>query len=501
MGIDLIASRRRIITNSPHLAIATPANPVSFSATLAAPLKELACAFSPVQAGSGDPAPDNVRPISGWTGCNVVRCGKNLFDTTYEGGTVNGTTITTLADGRVQTSGTPSSSFNEVIGTAHLSAGTYTLSGCPSGGGSAYKLQITDYPVVNNLGQDFGNGVSFTLAEEMDVAVRIQLYTSAPSSLTFSPMICLSSATNPTSYAPYTGQTLAVQFPATKNLLDPAKVNSKSNYKNRESGYFYTDPITLEPNTNYIISPTSTSALGVSDYWVLYVNPSENPDYLVITNPSVKYVVSAGTPQAVGFKTGPTGVIRFGVIVGVGNEPKESAINAFMSINWQIEKGSTATPYEPYGTIYGGYVDPVRGVAMAEWTMKRMSELSWSYTSSYSRFESGYMYSAARAVADVQTVFCSCYKAVPNKGGTQYNDLEIGFNANNQSNPYLIVKDSNYSTKDAFVASLSDDDVVVYKLATPIEYPLTPAQLKTLKGANVIYTSLNGNVSPIYWTN
>lgn len=31
------------------------------------------------QAGSGDPAPDNVRPISGFTGCNIVKAGKNLW--------------------------------------------------------------------------------------------------------------------------------------------------------------------------------------------------------------------------------------------------------------------------------------------------------------------------------------------------------------------------------------------------------------------------------------
>lgn len=31
------------------------------------------------QAGEGDPAPDNVRPVTGWTGVKVTRCGKNLL--------------------------------------------------------------------------------------------------------------------------------------------------------------------------------------------------------------------------------------------------------------------------------------------------------------------------------------------------------------------------------------------------------------------------------------
>lgn len=36
--------------------------------------------FLPKQAGSGDPSPDNVRPILGWDKVQVTRCGKNLLD-------------------------------------------------------------------------------------------------------------------------------------------------------------------------------------------------------------------------------------------------------------------------------------------------------------------------------------------------------------------------------------------------------------------------------------
>ena len=36
------------------------------------PLKSLTVNIEPVQSGSGDPSPTNVRPISGWTGCNIV---------------------------------------------------------------------------------------------------------------------------------------------------------------------------------------------------------------------------------------------------------------------------------------------------------------------------------------------------------------------------------------------------------------------------------------------
>ena len=41
---------------------------------------QITTTFEPKQEGSGNPSPDNIRPISGWTGAKLTRCGKNLFD-------------------------------------------------------------------------------------------------------------------------------------------------------------------------------------------------------------------------------------------------------------------------------------------------------------------------------------------------------------------------------------------------------------------------------------
>lgn len=48
--------------------------------TVSSALRALVVDVTPVQSGSGDPAPDNVRPISGWTGANVHVNGANLVD-------------------------------------------------------------------------------------------------------------------------------------------------------------------------------------------------------------------------------------------------------------------------------------------------------------------------------------------------------------------------------------------------------------------------------------
>lgn len=44
------------------------------------PVADLVANITAVQSGSGDPSPDNVRPISGWTGMTLKRTGQNLFD-------------------------------------------------------------------------------------------------------------------------------------------------------------------------------------------------------------------------------------------------------------------------------------------------------------------------------------------------------------------------------------------------------------------------------------
>lgn len=44
------------------------------------PLKNLTVNIEPVQSGTGDPSPTNVRPITGWTGANIIRAGSNLLN-------------------------------------------------------------------------------------------------------------------------------------------------------------------------------------------------------------------------------------------------------------------------------------------------------------------------------------------------------------------------------------------------------------------------------------
>ena len=61
----------------------------------------------PEQPGTGDPSGSNVRPLSGWTGLNLFRAGRNILPLLSEQ-TKNGVTLTPLGDGGYTLKGTAS---------------------------------------------------------------------------------------------------------------------------------------------------------------------------------------------------------------------------------------------------------------------------------------------------------------------------------------------------------------------------------------------------------
>lgn len=92
MGI--IERKKSILLNTPHIVTAS-GSIASFNTDMKAPLKECKIHFLPVQSGSGDPSPDNVRPITGWTGVNACLTGNNIWDEVLVEGALgsNGTII------------------------------------------------------------------------------------------------------------------------------------------------------------------------------------------------------------------------------------------------------------------------------------------------------------------------------------------------------------------------------------------------------------------------
>lgn len=183
--MDMIALRRNALIHSmPHVMVATPGNPSQFTTKIAAPLKTLKVNFAPVQSGSGDPSPENIRPITGWTGCEVTRCGKNLIDPAQK------TTTQTVAR------------WYQADGYLLRAGKTYTLTSDISG-----TVYVMSKATATALSQ--GNGkTSYTPAN--DTLVYFQWYASS-GAYTVMAMLTIDD-TSPV-FAPYTGTTYSVTFP------------------------------------------------------------------------------------------------------------------------------------------------------------------------------------------------------------------------------------------------------------------------------------------------
>ena len=78
------------------------------------PVKSLTVEIEPVQSGTGDPSPENVRPISGWTGANVSVTGKNLFHlgTSAADFTNNGIAVHINNDNTITLNGTATGQYD-----------------------------------------------------------------------------------------------------------------------------------------------------------------------------------------------------------------------------------------------------------------------------------------------------------------------------------------------------------------------------------------------------
>ena len=210
-------------------------NPVIFEKALKLNATALSLNMLPIQSGSGDPSPENVRPISGRTEVNLGRTGKNLLPMTVAGikaantsGTWSGNTYTRLgvsyevqtdADGNVtgiKATGTATNNTSISLNMT-LKAGTYTVNGSPANGsGTTYRITVTttSYSLLAN---DTGSGATFTLSEPTEVILFCDVrnnYAIPSGGIMYYPMIRDAAETDPT-FEPYTPVTLTIALGST----------------------------------------------------------------------------------------------------------------------------------------------------------------------------------------------------------------------------------------------------------------------------------------------
>lgn len=176
----------------------------------------------PVQSGSGDPSPENVRPISGWDSVRAVRTGKNLADISYDN-TSKGLDIQ-AENGVVTIDGENTATRATTVkisGQILLKAGKYTLSHSVISG-NIEKLAVSSslvaiYDTDESVARTRINNESITFTLEKDTVCNIRIVQPGVeaifNSFTFTVQLELGSAA--TAFEPPNVQTLTAALPET----------------------------------------------------------------------------------------------------------------------------------------------------------------------------------------------------------------------------------------------------------------------------------------------
>jgi hypothetical protein len=186
---------------------------VSFADGADLPMPSFVCKIDAVQSGSGEPSPENIRPISGHTEVNAWVRGKNLLPNNLTTVTAFGITYVTQEDGSIIANGTSTGWANAQITTNLLLKGgeRYTLSGSPNVNG-AYITIVK----ANGESGSWSSTIytpSITVSFNEDTLVNVRLSASSGTvfnNTIFKPMIHLATESDAT-YEPYSPQSQTIQ--------------------------------------------------------------------------------------------------------------------------------------------------------------------------------------------------------------------------------------------------------------------------------------------------
>lgn len=160
--------------------------------------------WEPTQEGTGDPSPENIRPISGRETVSVERCGENLVDShrVVDVSAPYGLTVQYVS-GKITISGiysnpSATASFSFMSLSYKLPATTKLMHlGLTTSGCKFERIRFTNNEKRNRIAIDISR---CTNGEKIEISFYLIAY--------------VGTAT-PTTYAPYTGQTVALTLPRT----------------------------------------------------------------------------------------------------------------------------------------------------------------------------------------------------------------------------------------------------------------------------------------------
>lgn len=503
MGV--MEARRRILLNQPHLIDAS-GNPISFSTDMAAKMGVKAY-FSPVQEGTGDPSPSNVRPISGWTGCEVTRCGKNIAPET---GYVDGYFITSTGEVSQNDLYKYMASYVRVKPNT-----TYSVSMMKT---YSEVLGFT-VPFYDKNKAFIQREIAISSSEATSTGTYTGTFTTTSDTqwIRFSVPIhsinILISEGNDSTYAPYSGSIYPVTFPAVgKNLITGTGYagelynGASSDLKKTSERATYTESantITITCSVGWYGCLFATGVLPAGSYKVHAETASTTMRATVYVTDENLIYTSIVNNYSASFAPTVTLTAPARIAIFIGN----TASGSFNVTNLQVESGTSYTAWEPFtNTLYGGYVDYERGEVVATHkTLTITGNEGITYTKFGSAlFNSGQQFSDSKQSSYLYGVCSAQYanaQQIIDTSALVKSSIYRGIQFNNVTTKWGLPE----VTSAALVAKLQEMNEsgtplqVCYELATPIHYPITPTLIKSLKGANTIWSDMNGNLEISYW--
>ena len=502
-------------------------NPLTFVTDLARPLKSLVANFLPVQAGTGDPSPENVRSISGWSALNVWHMGANLLrlsDATKVFCSVPSlTTITYASDNSATIKSTYSFGNHVVWELFKITDGMV-----------GQKVNIINSTNCNltisaDEWETFGTVISgvyqYTItASDVGKRMGFKMYTYGQQELSVENAI-VNFGDSLADFSPYSGESYPITFPALgKNLFDvnapevaPSSTATFNTTKRVWKPYTRYDGIAfsnyfIKSNVSSSVSDGTITVTNTNVYGLGYAIPVKPGDtyHLTATGSTDARVHVAYYEEDGTFVSGSSSSLlgqTFSVPPGA-----DMMVLIFIDAhdgtatfsNVMLNTGSTAEPYEPFtNTIYGGSLDLVTGVLTAEWASVTLdgsvspSVVNWKPHDG----KSAWLYSST-AIPSSKTQGVYCDKVRTASYGNLYNTDDIGISNAVIGNEYglaIRVGVSGLTTEETINAWLAENPLqVVYLLKTPQTYQLTPQQITALIGDNTIWSDANGTCEVTY---
>lgn len=332
VGLDAWSSKHIVDMLCPPLE--ETGNPLQCHPVAAYPLGVTA-SWEPTQDGSGEPSPDNIRPISGRETVSVERCGGNVIEFLRTNDSHESVKIAVDAEKNITLNGALTREGNITIGMCrlHWVAGkTYTMYVKKVGGSAslgsgdgitfAYSLFTQDYNRYfrgdtrsTNLNAYIASNAALA---ETELVFMLQCWRANTVFNNFKFQIeVIPGTTAPTTYTPYTGQTAALTLPSTvyggtvdavtgegQETWQAKSFNGTENWALYDDGssakFFYTADYTVDSEPldticSHFRKAAFTRGTIIRVYTSVFTDLDAYKDYL-----TAQY--AAGTPVQIAYK-------------------------------------------------------------------------------------------------------------------------------------------------------------------------------------------------------